>query len=131
MSDVGNKKALGSHLRDTERILVFKTMGQGKPLTEKMPSPSPTVDIGLTRKYVIFKGFFDFTSFVNCGILFRGLLSGRRESNPVYIHPMDAYYRYTTTRCMYTHSTKGAGTSQIQATSLFHTGGEKQPHRGT
>ena len=25
-------------------------------------------------------------------------LSGRRESNPVYIHPMDAYYRYTTPR---------------------------------
>ncbi len=24
--------------------------------------------------------------------------SGRRESNPVYIHPMDAYYRYTTAR---------------------------------
>lgn len=25
-------------------------------------------------------------------------VSGRRESNPVYIHPMDAYYRYTTAR---------------------------------
>lgn|GEM_PF-2682729 len=25
-------------------------------------------------------------------------MSGRRELNPVYIHPMDAYYRYTTAR---------------------------------
>ncbi len=29
---------------------------------------------------------------------FTSLRSGRRESNPVYIHPMDAYYRYTTAR---------------------------------
>ena len=27
-------------------------------------------------------------------------VSGCRESNPVYIHPMDAYYRYTTARCI-------------------------------
>jgi hypothetical protein len=25
-------------------------------------------------------------------------MSGRRESNPVYIHPMDAYYRHTPAR---------------------------------
>ena len=32
------------------------------------------------------------------------MLSGRRESNPVYIHPMDAYYRHTPARC-YSHYT--------------------------
>ena len=31
-------------------------------------------------------------------LLTLNLWSGRRESNPVYMHPMHAYYRYTTAR---------------------------------
>src|SRR3954468_7185094 len=34
-------------------------------------------------------------------LLFTLLMSGCRESNPVYMHPMHAYYRYTTARCQY------------------------------
>ena len=37
--------------------------------------------------------------------------SGCRESNPVYIHPMDAYYRYTTARYLKTEPLFDSGSS--------------------
>lgn len=55
--------------RDTERVPGFKEQGQEQPLTRKMPTPSPTVDIGLTRKYVVFKGFFNLANLPRQGII--------------------------------------------------------------
>ncbi len=94
--------------RATTGVLPFSKRNTSKKIKSRRESPttraSPSLGpvAGPPRGFAIAKHRSGFRFPKNTDAFFgpRSLcsLSGRRESNPVYIHPMDAYYRHTPAR---------------------------------